>query len=89
MPASKRTSTGTRTGIPRVTSLTIDEERLAHMWRMSADERRAAAQRGEFSLGEMLKWAARRPAEVPIVNGEFFFITAQSEDAAYCPSEDL
>ena len=29
----------------------------------------------------MLRWAARAPAgEVPIVNGEFFFITALSAD---------
>jgi hypothetical protein len=52
----------------------IDPARLARMWRMSPDERRAAARRGELSLGEMLKWAARRPHEVPLVNDEFFFI---------------
>jgi hypothetical protein len=28
----------------------------------------------------MLKWASRRPHEVPIVNGEFFFITAYLAD---------
>ena len=86
MPTSKPT---TRTAIPRVASLTIDEDRLDRMWRMSPDERCAAARRGEFSLGEMLKWASRCPHEVPIVNGEFFFIAAQSFEAPFDPSEDL
>ena len=34
-----------------------------------------------IDLGEMLRWAARRPAEAPLVDGEFFFITAFSADA--------
>ena len=37
---------------------------------MTPAQRRQAAQRGQLSLGEMLKWASRRPHEVPIVNGE-------------------
>ena len=86
MPTSKPT---TRTGIPRVASLTIDEDRLDRMWRMSADERCAAARRGELSLGEMLKWASRCPHEVPIVNDEFFFIAAQSFETPFDPSQDL
>lgn len=72
----------------RVFSLHVDADRLAAMWRMSPDERRATALRGELSLGEMLKWASRHPAEVPLVNDEFFFITALT-DEGYCPSEDL
>jgi len=39
-------------------------------------------QQGRFSLGEMLRWAARRPSEVELVDGEFFFITALSADTA-------
>jgi hypothetical protein len=83
MPDAKRTTSPTRTGIRRVHSLTIDEDRLARMWRMSPDERRAAAERGEFSLGEMCKWAARRPHEVPILNGEFFFIARMTPEVAH------
>ncbi len=72
-----------RTPIPAVASLRVDAERLEWMWALSPAERVAAAQRGQFTLGEMLRWAARAPAgEVPIVNGEFFFITALSADAA-------
>lgn len=37
--------------------------------------------RGGLSLAQCLAWAARRPAEVPLVNGEFEFITMFSPDA--------
>ena len=74
--------TQTRTAIPRPASLAIDPDRLERMWAMTPAQRRQAAQRGQLSLGEMLKWASRRPHEVPIVNGEFFFITAYLADAA-------
>ncbi len=30
-------------------------------------------------VGEMLRWAARAPHEVPLLNGEFFFIAALAE----------
>ena len=66
----------------RVFSLDVDEARLAAMWRMSSDERRAAAMRGELSLGEMLKWASRHPHEIPLLNGEWFFIAALTPELA-------
>jgi hypothetical protein len=89
MPAFERTTPAARTSVPRVASLTVDEDRLAALWPMSADERRVGALRGEFSLGEMLEWASRCPCQVPVVNGEFFFVTAFSEDAADWLREDL
>ena len=87
---AERTTTPSseRCGLPLTSSLVVDPERLARMWAMSRAERVAAAQQGQFSLGEMLRWAARAPHEVPTVNGprltgpgEFFFITAHSADA--------
>ena len=70
-----------RTPISAVAGLAVDPEQLARMWALSPPERVAAAQRGQFTLGEMLRWAARVPAgEVPLINGEFFFITALSAD---------
>lgn len=63
-------------GIPLTASLQVDPDRLQAMWRMSPDERSAAARRGELSLGEMCRWAARYPGEVELVHGEFFFIAA-------------
>ena len=46
---------------------------------MTAQQRVEAAEQGRFTLGEMLRWASRRPGEVPLVDGEFFFITALAE----------
>lgn len=72
--------TRVRAGIPRAGSLAVDESRLARLWAMSAAQRVAAAQRGEFTLGEMLRWAARCPTEPPVVEGEWWFISAYLAD---------
>jgi hypothetical protein len=79
--AHQATGAPTRTPIPAVASLKVDDERLERMWALSRSERAAAAQRGQFTLGEMLRWASRRPDEVPLVDGDFFFIIALSADA--------
>ena len=79
--AQQATGARARTPIPVVASLKVDPERLERMWALSPAERVAAAQRGQFTLGEMLRWASRAPAgEVPLVDGEFFFIAALSPD---------
>jgi hypothetical protein len=72
----------TRGAIRATASLRVDPERLERMLAMSPADRLAAAQRGEFTLGEMLRWASRQPHEVDLVDGEFWFITALSADAA-------
>jgi hypothetical protein len=41
---------------------------------------RRAAHDGRFTLGEMLRRASRRPTEVELVDGEFWFITAHLAD---------
>ena len=64
-----------RVALPRVARLEIDCERLEQMWQLTPAQRIRAAYRGNFTLGEMLRWAARAPHEVPLVNGEFFFIS--------------
>jgi len=74
--------TTNRAGVPLHASLRINPDRLEEMWRMSAQERDAAARRGELSLGEMLKWAARYPDEPEIVNGELFFLVALTPETA-------
>lgn len=72
--------TTSRTAIPLTASLLVDPQRLVRMWRLDPAERDAAARRGELSLGEMLTWAARRPHEVELVHGEFFFLAARMAD---------
>jgi hypothetical protein len=75
--AHQSTTAPARTAIPAVASLAVDPERLARMWALTPAQRVAAARRGQFTLGEMLRWAARAPAgEIPLIDGEFFFITA-------------
>ena len=70
-----------RAAIPATASLRVDPERIERMWAMRADERIRAAHEGQFTLGEMLRWASRRPSEVELVDGEFWFITAYLADA--------
>jgi hypothetical protein len=57
------------------------KERLAVLYRMSPDERRAAARRGELTYAEACKWAARYPHEVELVDGEFWFIAQRTPEA--------
>jgi hypothetical protein len=81
--AQQATSTSARTPIPCVASLKVDDERLERFWALTPAERVQAAEHGQRTLGEMLRWAARAPrGEVPLVDGEFFFITRLSADAA-------
>lgn len=70
-----------RAPIPSVGSLRVDPERLEQLWAMRPPERLAAAKAGRFTLGEMLRWASRFPSEPPLVDGDFFFITALAADA--------
>ena len=56
----------TRQPIPGVASLRVNPERIEQMWQMTAQQRVEAAQQGQFTLGEMLRWASRRPSEPPV-----------------------
>jgi hypothetical protein len=69
-PAASRS----RAALPRVARLDIHRERVEQMWQLTPAQRIRAAYRGSFTLGEMLRWAARAPHEIPLVDGEFFFI---------------
>jgi hypothetical protein len=48
-------ATRARTAIPAVARLTVDPEHLDRMWALTPAQRVAAAQRGQFTLGEMLR----------------------------------
>jgi len=69
-----------RAALPLTASLAVNPERLQRMWAMRPADRDAAARRGEFSLGEMLKWAAGKPSTVELVDGEFWFIAENLAD---------
>jgi hypothetical protein len=70
----------TRDPLPGVAHLAVDPERLDQIWQLTAAQRVRAAYRGNLTLGEMLRWAASAPHEVPLVNGEFFFIASFDTD---------
>jgi hypothetical protein len=66
--------------LPRLPSATL-QERMAVLYRMLPDERRAAASRGELTYVEACKWAARYPQEVELVDGELWFIAQRTPEA--------
>jgi hypothetical protein len=66
--------------LPRLPGASL-QERLAVLYRMSPEERRAAARRGELTYVEACKWAARYPHEVELVDGEFWFIAQRTPEA--------
>ena len=49
---------------------------------MTREERVRAMRAGKLSLRLCLHWASRRPAEVPLLDGEFEFIAIHTPDAA-------
>jgi len=51
---------------------------LDALWAMSAAERVQAMWRGELSLFQLAKWTSRRPAEVPLLEGEFAWIVIRT-----------
>jgi hypothetical protein len=65
------------------------EEAKRRLWAMSADERRAAMYAGRLSLRLCLHWASRAPREVPLLDGEWWFIaiaTPEIADTASTPA---
>ena len=57
-----------------------EQERV--LWTMSPEERISAMRAGLLTTYQCARWAARRPDEVPLLNGEFEFIAAQTPEAA-------
>jgi hypothetical protein len=58
----------------------VDEERLARFLAMAPGERVARALQHEINPAEMSRWAARYPNEVPLLNGEYFYIAETLAD---------
>lgn len=59
----------------------LEEYRAKHaeesrvLWEMTPAQRQAAMWRGELSGYQLFEWAGRKPSEVPLIDGEFAFIT--------------
>lgn len=52
------------------------DTRLRRLWLMSPAQRIAAMRRGQQSLEQCAAWAARYPEQVPLLNGEFEYLSA-------------
>ena len=57
-------------------------EHLAPVWAMTVEQRIAAMRRGELTMTQLTRWAARYPEQVPTINGEFEFIAALTPEIA-------
>ena len=57
------------------------EQREA-LWRMTPSERAAAMYHGDLTLVQCLAWAARYPDQVPLLNGEWWFIAIRMPEVA-------
>ncbi len=48
---------------------------------MSVEQRVAAMRRGELTREQLAAWSARYPAQIPLLNGEFEWISASTPEA--------
>lgn len=58
------------------------EEQSELLWAMTAEEREQAMYRRELTLTQCCEWASLRPDEVPLLNGEFWFIAITTPEVA-------
>lgn len=61
-------------------TLVATPEQKANIQRMTAAERVAAMYNDEFDISELCFWARIAPKEVPLVNGEFWWIAMWDEE---------
>jgi hypothetical protein len=80
MPSTPSPLTSPRSALPPLPGASF-QARMTALDRMSPQERRAAARRGELTLTEACKWAARYPHEVDLIDGEFWFIAQRTPEA--------
>lgn len=52
------------------------------LWAMTPAERQAAMWQGELTQAQLYEWAKRAREEVPLIDGEFAFIAAQTPEVA-------
>jgi predicted lysophospholipase L1 biosynthesis ABC-type transport system permease subunit len=75
-----------RPSSPQISAFLVPDptraEQREAVWRMSHGERVAAMYRGDLSLFQCLAWAARYPEQVPLLNGEWWFIAARMPEVA-------
>ncbi len=58
----------------------VDAER--RVWRMTAEQRVAAMYAGELSFHQLCAWSSRYRDQVPVLNGEFWFLAVLTPELA-------
>ena len=58
------------------------EEAKQRLWAMTADERREEMFAGRLSFRLCFHWANHAPHEVPLLNGEWWFIAVETPEVA-------
>src|SRR4029077_6004718 len=61
-------------------------EELRALWAMTPAERRASMYRRELTQRQLYAWAGARPDEVPLLEGEFWFIAERTPEVAEAPA---
>jgi hypothetical protein len=59
-----------------ITALQARKARLQALWKMTVSQRINAMRKGELSLEQCAAWAARYPEQMPLLNGEFEYLSA-------------
>ena len=57
-------------------------EELEELWAMTHDERCAAMYAGELTMRQCFAWARRAPTDIPVLDGEFWFIAIHTPEVA-------
>ena len=58
------------------------EEQLEELWAMSPAERVRAMRDGRLSLFQLARWSSRHPEQVPLLEGEFEWLTIKTPEWA-------
>jgi hypothetical protein len=61
------------------------EEAKRRLWAMTPAKRVQAMRAGQLSLRLCLHWASRAPQEVPLLDGEWWFIAVDTPELADAP----
>lgn len=80
-----RIQQGSETQLPIGARLRRDpaaEELSRRLWSMTPTERVTAMRAGRLTLDQLSEWTARRPKEVPRLNGEFEWIAITTPEVA-------
>lgn len=63
-------------------------EQAKRLWAMSPEQRIDAMRRGKLTFWQLHHWTKEAPEEVPLLNGEFEFISSHTPEVADLKDND-